>query len=251
MNDQKRMYVEAAKFIQNILLENNIKCYLIGGALINAIRDDGILKTDDIDFAIINEDLDDLRNLIALIEKHYSYFTWDTVPNYLSINLEADKNLRIDFFKFKRKNLNFYMNDKRWIHERISHFQTFKNKEVILENKSFLTMFRPDLFLKTVYGDYMVPSEKYYNCKGGDTSHLQECCFYIDNNDFDKIDFKIENLKLFFPKVYIQRDLSKINDQKINIFHDNFSNTLEKQSNLFYSDFENFLIKNAIDFDNF
>ena len=251
MNNDKQIFIESVKFIQNLLFENNINCYLIGGALINSIRDGGDLKTDDIDFAIINEDLNDLSDLIPLLEKHYSYFSWNRMTNFLSINLEANKDFKIDFFKFKKINLNYYMNDKTWIHERISHFQTFKTTEVILENKSFLTMYRPDLFLKTVYGDYLVPNEKYFNYKGGDTSHLQECYFYIDFNDFDKVDFKIETLKLFFPKVYVRNNLSNINYQKINIFHDNYSNILEKKSNIFYSDFKNFLIKNKISFDDF
>ena len=46
-------------------------------------------------------------------------------------------------------------------------------------------------------------------------------------------------------------DLLKINHEKINIFHDNYSSILEKKSNLFYSDFKNFSIKNEISFDNF
>lgn len=251
MNNDKKILIESAKFIQNLLLENNINCYLIGGALINSIRDNGDLKTDDIDFAIINEDLNNFDDLISLLEKYYLYFSWNKTPNFLSINIETNKDLKIDFFKFKRKNLNYYMNDITWIHERICHFQTFRTTEVSLENKSFLTMYRPDLFLKTVYGDYSVANEKYYNYKGGDTSHLQECYFYIDFNDFDKVDFKIETLKLFFPKVYVRNNLLNINDEKINIFHDNYSNILEKKSNIFYSDFKNFLLKNEISFDDF
>ena len=52
MKTNNELYVESAKFVQNILLENNIKCFLIGGSLINSIRDNGVLNTDDIDFAI-------------------------------------------------------------------------------------------------------------------------------------------------------------------------------------------------------
>ena len=46
----KQIYIESAKFLQNILIENNINCYLVGGSLINSIRDGGILNTEDIDF---------------------------------------------------------------------------------------------------------------------------------------------------------------------------------------------------------
>ena len=56
MKTDLELHVEYAKFIQNIILEQNIPCYLIGGALINSLRDNGKLLTDDIDFAIIFED---------------------------------------------------------------------------------------------------------------------------------------------------------------------------------------------------
>ena len=52
----KILHVEFAKFVQNNLLENNIDCFLVGGSLINAVRDKGNLISDDIDFAIVNEE---------------------------------------------------------------------------------------------------------------------------------------------------------------------------------------------------
>lgn len=252
MNDSKQAYVETAKFIQNILLENNIKCYLIGGALINAVRDEGVLKTDDIDFAIINnEDESQMDKIVPLIEKYLLYFTWSRNHNFLSIYLYGDKNKKIDFFKFYKKYLNYYMYDLTWIHERISHFQTFKKQEVILENKNFLTMHRPDLFLKTVYGDYLTPTKEYNNLNGGNTEHLQECDFYINTQDFNVIDFRINNLKLFFNKINVKTNLENIDKNKINIFDDSYYNSFDDKKYLFYNDFKQFLIKENINFDNF
>lgn len=252
MNDQKQMHVEVAKFIQNILLENNIKCYLIGGALINAVRDDGILRTDDIDFAIINdEDIDQINKIIPLTEKYLPYFTWNRTPNFLSINVYADENKKIDFFKFSKKYLNYYMYDLNWIHERICHFQTFKKQEVILENKNFLTMYRPDLFLKTVYGDYSKPTKEYKNLNGGNTEHVQECDFYITTQNFNIIDFRINNLKLFFNKINVKTNLRNIDENKINVFDESYYNFFDNKKYLFYNDFKEFLIKENVNFDNF
>jgi len=251
MNINKQLFIESAKFIQNLLFDKNINCYLIGGALINALRDGGILKTDDLDFAIISDELNDLSSLIPILEKHFPYFCWSRMVNFLSINLNGQKDQKIDFFKFKKKHLNFYLNDETWIHERICHFQTFKTDTVVLENKKFLTMHRPDLFLKTVYGNYNIQSQEYYNEQGGDTSHLRECNFYIDKNNFNTIDFKIENLKIFFLRVNVCRDFSKIDYSKINIFDEVFAKQINKNNNLFYSDFKNFLINNKITFDDF
>jgi phosphorylcholine metabolism protein LicD len=66
MQTNNEFYVECAKFIQNTILEQSIPCYLIGGALINSLRDGGKLLTDDIDFAVIVEgDIDFIISLIV------------------------------------------------------------------------------------------------------------------------------------------------------------------------------------------
>lgn len=251
--EDKIIYIEFAKFLQNCLLDLNYKIYLIGGSLINSIRDNGNLLSDDIDFALIsdNQGEDDLYKLIKDINHILPSTTWYIKGSFLRIYLYGRDDFKIDIFLFIKKHLNYYMRDITWINERIQHFQTFKYQKVILENKEFHTMYRPDLFLTTVYGNWKVKNENYFNIKGGDTSHLRECDFYIDTNDYDKIDFKIQNLKLFFLTVHIKQDLSKTNHEKINIFHDNYSNILEKKSNIFYSDFKNFLLKNEISFDDF
>jgi phosphorylcholine metabolism protein LicD len=253
MKTNNELYVESAKFVQNILLENNIKCFLIGGSLINSIRDNGVLNTDDIDFAILNDndDVDNMDKLNPIFEKYLGYYVWEKHHNLFSIYIYGDCKKKIDFFKFSKKHLNYYMYDMTWIHERINHFQTFKSEEVILENKSFLTMYRPDLFLKTVYGDYSKPTNEYKNIHGGNTQHLQECVYYIDPNNFETIDFKIENLKFFFKTVLIKKNISDIDKNKINIFDDIYVDKFDTNKNLFYKDFTKFLIKNKIEFSDF
>lgn len=251
MSLSREIYIETAKFLQNILLENNIKCFLIGGALINSVRDNGVLNTEDIDFAILNDEVDNMDNLIDLFERYLPYYTWNRCPNFLSINIYADQDKKIDFFKFSKKHMNYYMYDMNWIHERINHFQTFKTHNVILENKSFRTMYRPDLFLKTVYGDYSIRKNEYKNLHGGDTSHLHECIFYINSNNFSTIDFKIENLKLFFKTVHVKNDISAMNHSLINVLDDSYINLFSEKTNLFYKDFRNHLITNKIMFDDF
>lgn len=251
MSDKVQI-VEYAKFLQNILLENNINCLLTGGSLINSIRDNGTLHTDDIDFAILCDDKNfNMYTVLAIIENHIT-FTWSLYPNYLAVcPIHENHNIKIDFFKFVKRNLNYYTNDGNWIHERIAHFQTFKHSEVILENKSLLTMYRPDLFLKTVYGDYSVKRDEYYNLKGGDTQHLQECIYYADINNFDLIDFKVENLKLFFRNVIVKTDLVGLDETKINVFDRIHASNFDQNKILLYKDFTNFLVKHNITFKDF
>ena len=244
--------IEYAKFCQNILIENNINCLLIGGALINSIRDNGSLQSDDIDFAILTDSKQfHMKTILETFTDHIN-FSWSLYPDFVSIcPVHENLTIKIDFFKFVKINLNYYMNDANWIHERISHFQTFKHSEVILENKSFLTMYRPDLFLKTVYGDYSVKREDYANLKGGDTQHLQECVYYVDINNFDTIDFKVENLKLFFKNVIVKTDLVGLDETKINVFDPIYASQFDKNKILLYKDFTNFLVKHNITFKNF
>jgi hypothetical protein len=245
--------VEYAKFLQNILLENNINCFLVGGALINSVRDHGVLHTDDIDFAILCDDIDfDMKTLIKIFE-NYITFNWSLYPSYLAVCPihEGYDNIKIDFFKFVKRNLNYYINDANWIHERISHFQTFKHSEVILENKNFVTMYRPELFLKTVYGDYFVKRDEYHNQNGGDTQHLHGCIYYADVNNFDSIDFKVENLKLFFRNVLVKTDLVGIDETKINVFDRCHASNFDQNKILLYKDFTNYLIKHNITFKDF
>ena len=247
----KQIYIESAKFLQNILIENNINCYLIGGSLINSIRDDGVLDTEDIDFAVLSDGSFEMINLIDLFKKHLDFFTWTSYPNLLTVHILGDKNKKIDFFKFTKRHLNYYMFDMNWIHEKICSFQTFKKCEVVLEGKSFLTVYRPDIFLKTVYGDYSIKQNKYKNLKGGDTSHSQECVFYVDPEHFDKIDFQIENLKNFFKKIIVKFDLIGLDESKINIFDAKYADEFDKNKYLFYKDFTNFLVKNDVNFNDF
>ena len=239
-------HVEYAKFIQNLLLENNIKCYLIGGSLINALRDNGKLISNDIDFAIINYDNDIIYDILKLLEKSGLFFSWETGVGMLCVYLGHNKKYKIDLFLFVKRHVNFYMPKMVWLHERVSSFQTFKEEKVILENKELITMFRPDLFLTTVYGDWSKPSDEYISEQGGNTDHLKECVFYIDENNYNKIDFQLENLKIIFKSVIVRRNIINIDAKKINIFDDIYLNFFPKEKTLFYNDFIKFFIKEDI-----
>ena len=138
------------------------------------------------------------------------------------------------------------MYDMQWLHERICSFQTFKEEKVILENKELITMFRPDLFLTTVYGDWSKPSDEYISKQAGNTDHLKECVFYIDENNYNKIDFQLENLKIIFKSVIVRRNIINIDAKKINIFDDIYLNFFPKEKTLFYDDFIKFFIKEDI-----
>jgi hypothetical protein len=241
-------YINYAKFLQNLFWENNIECYLIGGSLINAVRDNGVFKSDDIDFAIIaNENYKNLNSILDLICANSPPFSWHLNFAVLSIYFNFNSNKRIDLNLFLKRNINYYLADFNFIHEKIFHFQTFKSSEVILENKSFTTVYRPDLFLKTVYGDYSVEKIQYGSKESGNTSHMKECCFYTDLENYDKIDMQVENLKNFFRKIIVKRGVLDIDCTKINIFDDCYSEIIIKNDNIFYSDFISFMIKNDID----
>lgn len=236
-------HVEYAKFIQNLILEENIKCYLIGGSLINALRDNGKLLSNDIDFAVI---CNDLANVLKLLEKSGFLFSWKNEGFMLIVYPAYNQRYRIDLFLFVKRHINYYMYHVEWIHEKICSFQTIKNQKVLLESKELVTMFRPDLFLTTIYGDWSKPSHKYTSKDGGNTDHLRECVFYADENNYDKIDFQIENLKIIFKTVTVRRSIININDKKINIFDDVYSNFLPEKNSLFYNDFIKFFIKEDI-----
>ena len=241
-------YINYAKFLQNLFWENNIECYLIGGSLINAVRDNGVFKYDDIDFAIIaNENYKNLNSILDLMSANCPAFSWHLNFAVLTIYFNSNSNKRIDLNLFLKRNINYYLADLNFIHEKIFHFQTFKSSEVILENKSFTTVYRPDLFLKTVYGDYSVEKIQYGSKESGNTSHMKECCFYTDLENYDKIDMQVENLKNFFRKIIVKRGVLDIDCTKINIFDDCYSEIIIKNDNIFYSDFISFMIKNNID----
>jgi hypothetical protein len=244
MQTNNEFYVECAKFIQNTILEQNIPCYLIGGALINSLRDDGKLLTEDIDFAVIVEG--DIDIILKILEKSGLLFSWERFNSVLRIFPLFRKELKIELFLFVKRHVNYYMYDMQWLHERISSFQTFKQEKVVLESKEFLTMFRPDLFLTTVYGDWSKPSDGYSSKQAGNTIHTKECIFYVGENNYDKIDFQIENLKLIFKDVIVRRSVINIDEKKINIFDDVYSNLFLKEKTLFYNDFIKFFIKEDI-----
>jgi hypothetical protein len=239
-------HVEYAKFIQNLLLENNIKCYLIGGSLINALRDNGKLISYDIDFAIINYDDDIINDILKLLEKSSLFFSWETGVGMLCVYLEYNIKYKIDLFLFVKRHVNFYIPKMVWLHERVSSFQTFKQEKVTLENKELITMFRPDLFLTTVYGDWSKPTDEYISKQAGNTDHLKECVFYIDENNYNKIDFQLENLKIIFKSVIVRRNIINIDAKKINIFDDIYLNFFPREKTLFYNDFIKFFIKEDI-----
>jgi len=242
-------YVNYAKFLQNLFWENNIECYLIGGSLINAVRDNGVLKSDDIDFAILaNENYQNLNTVLDLISKNSYLFSWRLNPAVLSIYFDLNNDKRIDLNLFVKRNINYYLADRNFMHEKIFHFQTFKSSQVILENKSFTTVYRPDLFLKTVYGDYSIEKIQYGSEQSGDTSHMKECYFYTNLENYDKIDMQVENLKNFFRKIIVKRGVLDIDCAKINIFDDCYSEIIIKNDNIFYSDFVLFMIKNNMDY---
>lgn len=249
MDKYFNIHIESAKFLQNLLIQNNIKCYLVGGALINAIRDNGEFKSNDIDFAVLCDDENTMGKIKPLMEKDFGKFYWEQNESNLSVYIGPNFEKQIDFFKYTKRHLNYYMYDMNWIHEKICHFQTYKIHNVVLENKNFLTMHRPDLFLKTVYDDYTIPKKDYKNLNGGTTNHLEECFYYVENLSASKIDFRAENLKNFFNKVYIKNNISSIDNNKINIFDDFYLNVFDENETLFYKNFRNDLIKNNIKFD--
>lgn len=244
MQTNNQFYVECAKFIQNTILEQNIPCYLIGGALINSLRDDGKLLTDDIDFAVIVEG--DIDIVLKILEKSGFIFSWERFDSVLRIFPLLKKELKIELFLFVKRHVNYYMHDIQWLHERICGFQTFKQEKVVLENKELITFFRPDLFLTTVYGDWHNRKDGYFHTKSGNTDHLKECVFYTNEDNYDKIDFQIENLKIIFRNIVVKRNLKEMNYQKINIFDDFYLTLLPRESNLLYSDFIKFFIKEDI-----
>jgi len=238
------LYIEYSKFIQNAILEQNIPCYLIGGALINCLRDNGKLLTDDIDFAIIFDG--NFSDILKILEKSGLLFSWECFNSILRIFPLCRKELKIELFLFVKRHVNYYMYEAHWPHERISSFQTFKEQKVVLENKEFVTFFKPELFLTTVYGDWRQAQNAYFCRKGGDTTHLKDCIFYTNEDNYDKIDFQVENLKIIFKTVSVKRNLEKIDDSKINIFDNFYSEQVSKETNLFYSDFVKFFIKEKI-----
>ena len=244
MKTDLELHVEYAKFIQNIILEQNIPCYLIGGALINSLRDNGKLLTDDIDFDIIFEE--DLNIIIKILEKSGLLFSWERFNSVIRIFVACRRHLKIEIYLFVKRHVNYYLPETEWIHERICSFQTFKQEKVILENKELITFFRPDLFLTMVYGDWSNRKDVYFSAKGGQTSHLKECVFYTNEDNYDRIDFQIENLKIIFKDITVKRDLKNIDCKKINIFDDLYVAVIPKENNLFYSDFVKFYIKEDI-----
>ena len=251
MDNILQIHIECAKFLQNLLVQNNIKCYLIGGALINAVRDKGEFKSSDIDFAVLCDEENTMEKIRPLMEKNFGKFYWEQTDSSLSIYVGHNFESQIDFFKFPRRHLNYYMYDMNWIHEKICHFQTYKIHNVVLENKNFLTMYRPDLFLKTIYDNYQVPKKDYKNLNGGNTDHLKECFYYVKDLSSSAIDFRAENLKNFFNQVIIKNDITMVDKDKINIFDDCYSNLFDENTNLFYKNFRNNLIKYNIKFEDF
>jgi hypothetical protein len=245
----KKIYIDYAKFLQNILLENNIRCYLTGGSLINAVRDNGEFKSDDIDFAVLSDEkFDFLEDVLQIFKRSSPLFSYHINVGVLSIFLNTNKTQKIDFFLFRKRHINYYLADLQYIHEKIFHFQTFKTSTVTLENTNFITIHRPDLFLKTVYGNYLIPRSEYSVAERGNTLHMKECNFYTDYENYDKIDFQVENLKLFFNKVNVKRDIINLNPENINIFDDVYKENIIKSENIFYADFIEYMIKNHIDY---
>jgi hypothetical protein len=241
----KNIYIEFAKFIQNNLLENNIDCYLIGGSLINAVRDNGVLLSDDIDFAVLNER--NIEKIFQTLSTNAPNFAWTMNDSFISLFLSGDSEQKVDLFIYDKRHLNYYMKSVSWINEKIHSFQTFKPSKVILENKEFYTLHKPDVFLRGVYGDYMLPKKDYYpNTKGGDYSHAKECIFYTSTNNYDFIDFQVENLKIFFQTVNVKRNCNNIDDKKINVFDSARISVDDASKVLVYKDFINYLIKNNI-----
>jgi hypothetical protein len=241
----KTIYIEFAKLIQNNLLENGIDCFLIGGSLINTVRDNGVLLSDDIDFAITNEE--DIDKILNISCTYAPTFTWTKNDFFISLHLSGDEKQKVDLFVYSRRYLNYYIKDISWMNEKIHSFQTFKPSKVILENKEFYTFYRPDIFLKGVYGDYMSPKDSYYpNLKGGDHLHATECVFYTSDSNYDIVDFQVENLKLFFKSVVVKRNCKDIDNKKINIFDSSRISVSDESKILIYKDFINYLIKNNI-----
>lgn len=239
----KYWHINSAKFLQNILLEEGYTCYLIGGSLISALRDNGLHKeNDDIDFAILSNE-NCLPNILKSFSEKFFSFSWDLHPSVLSIRSCTNPNLKIDFFLFERINLNFYIKDVNWLHEKIYSFQTFKTVSVKLEGLMFETMFRPDLFLKTVYGNWHQPIDGYV--VSGDTSHMRKCIFYVSEDNYDLIDKQVYFLNNFFKTVIVRRNFEKYSEEEINIIDDNIINNDYKDF-VTYNDFKTFLTKNSL-----
>ena len=98
----KIKYIEFAKFLQTIILEKNIPCYLIGGSLINSIRDNGVLLTDDIDFAITSEQKDNhiLHFLMDSLMNILPFCTWNIQESMIRFKLYGRDDMKIDVFLF-------------------------------------------------------------------------------------------------------------------------------------------------------
>lgn len=242
----KHWHINSAKFLQNLLLEEGYTCYLIGGSLISALRDSGIKKeNDDIDFAVLSNE-NCLSKILDIFSQKFFNFSWNLHSEVLSIKCIENPNLKIDFFLFERIHLNFYIKDVNWLHEKIYSFQTFKPDHVFLEGFEFETMYRPDLFLKTVYGDWHVPKDQYI--VNGDTSHMRTSIFYTTAENYDEIDRQIYFLNNFFRNVIVRRNFDKYNESEINILDDKISN-LQYKNFVKYSSFNDFLIKNSLKVD--
>ena len=100
----KILHVEFAKFVQNNLLENNIDCFLVGGSLINAVRDKGNLISDDIDFAIVNEE--NIEKILQPIYINAPPFTWTINSCCICLHLSGDVKQKVDLFVYSKKYLN-------------------------------------------------------------------------------------------------------------------------------------------------
>lgn len=244
----KNIHVQSAKYIQNVLTEQGCTCYLIGGSLISALRDNGVQKnSDDIDFAVLSDNSDYLNTILSILDKNLYKFSWQLHGGCLSIFINTDINYKIDLFLFKRFYLNYLMLDLNWMHEKIYTFQTFKPETVFLENTSFITMYRPDLFLKTVYGDWHTPRSGYNPNFGGDTSHMRTCVFYTSSDNYDNVDLQVNFLNNFFKNVIVKRNFDKYDKKEINVIDDCIKN-VNYENSVVYSKFTEFVIKNSISF---
>ena len=84
LDEQKKILIEILKYIDDVCKENNIKYSLIGGSLIGAIRNKGIIPwDDDVDIILLNNEYDKLIECLKKSDNsRYRLMTVDTEKTY-------------------------------------------------------------------------------------------------------------------------------------------------------------------------
>lgn len=81
--EQKKLLIEMLTYIHNICKKNNIDYTLIGGSLIGAVREKGIIPwDDDIDIILLKDDYDKLISILSKEKEKYTILTHDIQKDY-------------------------------------------------------------------------------------------------------------------------------------------------------------------------